>query len=1006
MNEENIKQIVLNILQNWGFDKDEIQLETSFTIKFGKSVARVDNLKPITTASPRADILVTKNNKNLFVFELKADSVQIDDEDIKQGISYARLTESITPYVVITNCKETRIFNAFNNKELKQDDENFTIKIKNFDYTLSTDIENLYYQATKYLIGMSSQNLSIFCKQQIESRMETLKGTNINDDEKYIPELFIEREAIVECFEDFLKSDSTCFSIIGESGTGKTNVICDLALKYASDNYPNYLSYFYTCHELYNSIGDNLKEDFNLHFTQQNTEEQIVKKLADFSDKQTIIFFDAIDERNNNNFPVEFNNFVRIAKDKGIKICFTCKDIEYERFLKNNGNPTFITKSIYSIDNSNISFSLNNFSDNEYKKVESCYKEKYDLLDIPSDISYELKNGFMLRIYSEIHKNKRKFRAQNIVEMMQEYLEQKLAKMYNSQYDKDIANNILIETARHIWEQSIGKDVNAFPTIYRMSDKILEKDLKTALNLRINEKIPNELFEHKILQKNLYEDIFISFYYTRFRDYIIGFMSLKLDTLSSLEFSNLLPTLYSSNIGISIVQWYYQFANSNHKELIEQFFIGKILSFISAYNYLIDMYFKELKDIICPNVKEKIAIGIIKEPINPFYFFYPAKTNNDIITFFDDYDSYKNAYESIGGISTALNIDDECNMKAIAFKRLIEDVLRALKNPYSRVFGGYPKYYPKSFFNPKNNKIILNERVYSLFDNYSHLLGYKYQVNLQESDFSYSRYKQNIFPIKINDVLNKIKRLKIKIFLDNAENTDFDKTIFSFDGNDNVLEYDDCKINSFIKSNRILPDIKVEGIDELENHLRLYKHFSDTLDFPLPKPDIETKIPLKIYETINGTTVSRLGDDIIRDIYSKKQRNKYYRQWFYKMYNVYISYVEEFFPRIKNYLYTYSNLPIAINYKINDCDDDINNSLHCQFCYEILYNQDQDELVKLTEVNSFSSKYNGWRMMPAYPETIEENVILMISDEIKNIYKRIAMEENIELFENHYISHF
>ena len=1006
MNEENVKQIVLNILQSWSFDINDINLERSFTIKFGKNAVRIDNLNAVTSASPRADILVTKNNRNLFIFELKADSVQIDDEDIKQGISYARLTESITPYVVITNGKDTRIFNAYNNEELKQHDENFTIKIKNFDYTLSTDIENLYYQATKYLIGMSSQNLSIFCKQQINSRMETLKGTNINDNEKYIPELFIERDAIIEYFQDFLKSDSTCFSIIGESGTGKTNVICDLALKYASDSYPNYLSYFYTCHELHNSISDNLKEDFNLHFTQQNTEEQIIKKLTEFSDKQTIIFFDAVDEKNNNDFPVEFNNFVRIAKDKGIKICFTCKDIEYERFLRNNGNPTFITKTIYSIDDSSISFSLNNFSEDEYKKIESRYKEKFNLLDVPKDIAYELKNGFMLRIYAEIHKNKRKFQAENIIEMMHEYLEQKLAKMYNSQDDKDIANNIFVETGKHIWEQSIGKDVNVFPIMYRMSDKILEKDLKTALNLRINERIPNELFEHKILQKNVYEDVFISFYYTRFRDYVIGFKYLKLDTLSEVEFSNLLPTLYSSNIGISIVQWYYQFANNNHKKIIEQFFISKVLIFINEYNYLIDKYFKEIKDIICPNIKEKIAIGIVKEPANPYYFFYPAQHNNDIVTFFDNYSSYNNAYQNIGGISAALNIDDECDMKATAFKRLIEDVLRTLEIPHNRGLGAYPKYYPKSFLNPKNNPIILNERAYSLFDNYSHLLGYKYQINSQESHFTYSRYKQGVFPIKIDDILDKIKKLRIKIFLDMPDNTDFSNTVFSLDTDGNVLEYDEEKINNFINTNKILPNINIEGIDELEKSLYLYKPFSDTLDAPLPKPDLIEKKPLEICESIEGKIVNRLGEDIIYDVYSKTQRNKYCKQWTYKMYNAYIAYIEEFFPSIKKYLYTYSNLPITINYKINDCNDNINNSLYCQFCYEILFKQDQTKLIKLAKVNSFSSEYKGWRIMPAYPETMEENAVRMISDEIKNIYKEIAVEEYIKLPDNHYIYQF
>lgn len=1004
MNEENVKLLILNLLQNWGFDTNEIILEKSFNIKLGKNVLKVDSLKQISEISPRTDILVKNESQNLFIFEIKADNVKIDDDDIKQGISYARLTETITPFVVITNGKNTRIFNSFNNEELQENDKQFQNKIKNFDYKLYIDIGELYYDATKYLIGTSPYNIEVFSKQQVISRMENIKGIDIDDEEKYIPELFVERDNLYNYFEDFLKSDKTCFSIIGESGAGKTNVICDLALKFTSNN-TNYLPYFYSCHELYGSIVNNIKEDFNLNFTRQHTEEQIIKRIADISNKKTIIFFDAIDENNTQDFTIEINNFVRIAKDKNIKICFTCKDIEYNRFLNIKGNPSFIANNVFSANENKISFVINNFSDNEYRKILSTYREKFDLLEIPNEISSELKNGFILRIYAEVHKNKRKFQAQNIIEMMHEYLKQKLLKMYNNDIERDIAHNIMVEIGKNIWEKSINKDLNKFPVIYRMSDKISEKDLKFALNLKINESLPRELFENKILQKNIYEEVFISFYYTRFRDYIIGFKYLKINSLSNKDFSNLLPQLYSSNIGISIIQWYYKFAPNSHKSIIEQFFMGKVQTFINEYNCLIDKYFKEIKNVIFPNIIDKIAIGIIKQPTNPYYFFYPAQNNKDIITFFNDSDSYNLAFHSIGGISSALIIDDKTNIKEIAFKRLFEDVVRILQNPRTKGFGIYPKYYPNSILNPQNNWVVLNERAYDLFNQYSHLLGYKQLITLKESNFYYTRYKQNVFPVLIDEILKNILKLKIQIFLELKDSADINK-IISLEDIDKPILYDENKINDFVNNSDTIPNIRIAGIEELEIYLNYYKKYSKTLNSPLPQADLEEKKPLEICENIDGEMKTRQGEDVIYDIYSKKQRNIYCSQWFHKMYEAYILYVEEYFPKIKDFLYTYSNLPLTIHYCITDFGGKTYNSLECSFNYALLMKQKHKELIKMINKTNIDQDCQGFMRMPPYPSTIEENAINKISNEIKNAYIDIALKEGLNLPQNYKFSCF
>lgn len=974
MNEENVKLRVLDLLKSWGFEPNELKLEESFTIKFGKNAVKIDSLKPIEESHPRSDILVTKDDKNLFIFELKASNIKINDDDISQGISYARLTKQITPYVIITNGTDIRIFNAYNNEELKSNDSDITVRIKELDYTLSLDldIQDLQYQATKYLIGMSPQNLAIFCNQQIESRMDTLRGNNIDSDEKYITELYVKREMVYDEFEEFLNSDNACFSIVGESGSGKTNLICDLALEYASDRKPDFLSYFYSCHELYNDILENIKEDFNLNFVQQNSVEQIIKKLSDISEKKTIIFFDAVDEKNDTDFSIEFNNFVRIAKDNGIKICYTCKDLELERFVKNRDKSTILAKYAYSCKsdskNTGVSFSLDNFSDSEYELIKAQYIEKYNLNTLPKELDYELRNGFMLRIFSEVHKNNREYKAHNMIEVMEEYLDQKLSKINKTKGDKEKALNTLVETGRYIWENSLGKDINIFPISYRLSDRISETKLKENMGLRFDEIISPELFEYKILQRKNDDDdyeSYISFYYTRFRDFIIGFKYLKINNLSDKEFKEKIHDFYSSNIGISIIQWYYNFAPENHKKIIEQYFIGKIFVFINEYNRLIDKYFKEIKSAIFPNIIEKIGIGFVKEPTNPSYFLYPAQHDQDIITIFDNNDKFRKTWQITGGIATSLAIDEETNLKTKAFTRLIEDVYRLLENPYKGGFGGdfYPKYFPKSKLTVQNNQIILNERLTIWFRQYAEEFNFAQRpIELIGYDMHSSYY--HILPLDINNIESKIEELQ-------------------------------SKPEKHYKNNL--------NLKTLESMINNYKKFSNIVDPVLPEGDIEEKVQMDLP---NNKSV-----EFKKYEYSKSLRNTYISKWFEKKYYAYISLVEENFPKIKHYLPTYYNLPIRINYNIQEHKDEkIFNSLSCGFYYLTLINQKQNEKIKLLESENLGNDPNEWFsgscLMPPYPETIEENAIKLLGDDLKIAFKEIAEEENIEIPNSYHIPIF
>lgn len=173
MNEEDIRgKLLLPFLNDLGFDLSEISLEKTFTIRLGKSQQ---------TIKGRSDILCKRNGKNLFIIELKSDSISITQNDIDQGISYARLLlDDIAPFTIITNGKTTRVFDSISREELKGTISDKSTFWKN-EYTLSTDDEiRIRYEALKNFISLSPENLKTFCETQVYDRMGHIIGNTDN----------------------------------------------------------------------------------------------------------------------------------------------------------------------------------------------------------------------------------------------------------------------------------------------------------------------------------------------------------------------------------------------------------------------------------------------------------------------------------------------------------------------------------------------------------------------------------------------------------------------------------------------------------------------------------------------------------------------------------------------------------------------------------------------------------------------------------------------------------
>ena len=125
--EEDIRVMVISFFSELGFDRDEISCEDYFSIYLGHQA--IDISRKIVGG--RSDILVSRNGQPLAIVETKAPTHNIEDDDARQAISYARLLSAIAPFAIVTNGGETRVYDVLASKLTPIDNSHNSVWFQN-----------------------------------------------------------------------------------------------------------------------------------------------------------------------------------------------------------------------------------------------------------------------------------------------------------------------------------------------------------------------------------------------------------------------------------------------------------------------------------------------------------------------------------------------------------------------------------------------------------------------------------------------------------------------------------------------------------------------------------------------------------------------------------------------------------------------------------------------------------------------------------------------------------
>jgi hypothetical protein len=616
-NEEDLKaRILLPYLSALGLSPNQIELEKTLRVKLGRNAIERNTARDFKVTG-RLDVLVRSlTGQNLFIVELKRPDADLTEEDRDQGISYARLLDQIAPFVLVTNGRSAALYDTITKAPLNESEfprhSQFWINGCSLADPKSLQIR---YEALKYFIGYSPENIRDFSISQQSRWLEPLRGNATKLDRKYIPEVYVTRPVVRDAVDAFLTGSGAAFAIVGESGIGKTNEMCALAERLSLDR----IVIFIAGAAVAAGLGDTLLEEFNWHFSDQVTEVELIRRLAEFArltNKSVVVIVDALDEVTVPRFEQSVAAFARHLRDFSgqVKLIVSAKSAEWHRFAQFRGTPSPLALALDATwrmssgsPEEPAPMVLTLFSEKELQGAEAKYGEIFHLRGTPKGrMRHHCLLPFFLRVASDTYAGRQEGMPEDISanDLVQSWLDRK----YSSMAAPDRARLELLAVARAFWKRATTTQDSDRTMADRQS--IPESNILDEMGSQTTP-FGNELVSHGLLNRRADEHgrISFSFYYGRVRDYVIARQVLRLDQLNAADFAKLVDRLLLDPTLQSVLAWHLREAPASHLDELKKSLRGRAAVFLTIYEQLFDQVLPGLKKGVEPFTASAIGFA-------------------------------------------------------------------------------------------------------------------------------------------------------------------------------------------------------------------------------------------------------------------------------------------------------------------------------------------------------------------------------------------------------------
>lgn len=354
------------------FRSVNVEHQKSFSIKFGHHNVMVD-LKEPSSHSSRAifDILLTVDNLNIILLELKREGLPLTEDDIEQGISYARLIHPMPPLTLISNGVDNLFFDTYTKERSDVTTVDMDLIKRKVDSSFALAIGD-FKNALNILLNNEPEIFSQIINQISEERFERYFGSIENVTKPICLDFLIDRKVISNIHNHFSKKENLV-GVIGPAFSGKTNILYEFFSKTRSNN--NFLL-FIDCYSDNYSIFQQMANHFTRSTKMLVNKEKIREwLLLSFDNLVGCNFYLLIDNFNNGiseDVKSDIIELIDIFKEYNQHILYTVDEFNYKQ-IANVPNRQYRTL----IGEKSKIISIEELDDDEYRVAYTLILQKY-----------------------------------------------------------------------------------------------------------------------------------------------------------------------------------------------------------------------------------------------------------------------------------------------------------------------------------------------------------------------------------------------------------------------------------------------------------------------------------------------------------------------------------------------------------------------------------------------------------------------------------------------------
>lgn len=350
-------------------DSLNITHQKSFTIRLGHNI--IVNGYEKANAGGRLDVLVSYKNKHLAIIELKSPDIELDSQDVEQGISYARLLTPMPPLVIISNGRDIKYYKSFDKQiwNPKNIDEEAIKSL--FDYGLYC-AEAEHDEAIKILIGQQPYIWKDILSNYTREILKEFEGDIGDFTSPIATEFIIEREETNHIYEKIM--DNPLVTLIGAPLSGKTNIayqICNLKKSNLVPVYINSTTNYGILQKIANKFSQNLFKQMSV----ENVRHWLINSFRNKTDDRLVIVIDNLSLSIGDNIWQEIYELIDININNEFCILLIMDEFCFKKISNVNGRPTrnCISKSCIEKIESVSDEEFENVQQEFLKKMKACF---------------------------------------------------------------------------------------------------------------------------------------------------------------------------------------------------------------------------------------------------------------------------------------------------------------------------------------------------------------------------------------------------------------------------------------------------------------------------------------------------------------------------------------------------------------------------------------------------------------------------------------------------------